>query len=334
MDERNTMDIRKIELDSLKVKIGKYRYALVAVFIAGSSLGLFCFWEPTQVEEYPYLDPHVTSVDDSENLIVNIQPLREELTLIDETYSDRANMSLYFEALDTGENLSINRNLRIWPVSLAKVPLAISVMKKIENSEGKLDLDDLIPIIPDDVNTRSGDLYQGLKLGDKMSIRDLIFHMLNNSDNTAYRALIRQVDQSYLRDVVDLVGVDQMFQEGGKVSSKEYSRLFRALYYSTFLNPEDSEFILKTLAKTTFSDYLSQGLPEETRFAHKWGENLGLKVYADSGIVYATGRPYMISVMIEMKSDDATQNRRNAVEMMGKISNSTYSYVSSYSNSR
>jgi hypothetical protein len=71
-----------------------------------------------------------------ENLVTNIEPLRKFLKSLPEREKDKADISIYFEVLTTGANVSVNADLKLWPASLAKLPLAMVVMKKIE--EGSL----------------------------------------------------------------------------------------------------------------------------------------------------------------------------------------------------
>ncbi len=85
------------------------------------------------------------------------------------------------------------------------------------------------------------------------------------------------------------------------MSSKEYTRLVRALYTSTYLDEQYSQFLLDILSRTSYDAYLGQGIPDTIRFSHKIGENIEENVISDSGIVYIVGRPYMISVMINYK---------------------------------
>src|SRR5205809_36324 len=61
---------------------------------------------------YPLVDPARELVS-QENYLVNIQPLREELNkLVDENGKD--SISLYYEQLNSGANITINKDLRLW----------------------------------------------------------------------------------------------------------------------------------------------------------------------------------------------------------------------------
>lgn len=123
--------------------------------------------------------------------------------------------------------------------------------------------------------------------------------MLLNSDNTAYRILYRNMSFDDLQDVLIKLGLEDLLNEEGKISSKEYTRLIRALYNSTYLDEQYSQFILDILSRTSYDHYLGQGIPDTVMFAHKIGENIDEKVISDSGVVYIKGRPYLISAMID-----------------------------------
>lgn len=74
---------------------------------------------------------------EEQNIITTLQPIREKFREIVEKNGSE-HISLYFEYLNTGANISINPDLRILPASLIKVPLAMAVMKKVERGEWRL----------------------------------------------------------------------------------------------------------------------------------------------------------------------------------------------------
>ena len=75
-------------------------------------------------------------------------------------------------------------------------------------------------------------------------------------------------------------------------------------------------------------ELLSKGLPDDVVFVHKTGVRVDESVRADSGIVYALGRPYLITVMVQQK--DKKQIREQEVnQLFASISQEIYSYVTS-----
>lgn len=234
---------------------------------------------------------------EEKNIITTLQPIREKYRDIVEKNGPDS-ISLYFEYLNTGANISINPDLRILPASLIKVPLAMAVMKKIERGEWLLSNE--LVMMKDDRDIKWGDVHKR-PIGSTITIQTLIEEMLLNSDNTAYRILYRNMSFDDLQDVLITLGLEDLFNEEGKMSAKEYTRLMRALYASTYLDAKYSQFLLDILAKTSYDEYLGQGIPDTVKFSHKIGENIEEQVISDSGIVYIDGRSYLISVMIDYK---------------------------------
>lgn len=274
-------------------------------------------------KHYPFLDPARNLLSQSDS-ITNIQPLREKLNSISEREKDKVKISLYFEFLNTGANISINQNERIFPASLAKLPLALLVMKKVENGSWKWDF--TLTAGDENLNSGSGQLYKEA-YGTKFEIRRLLEELLINSDNTAYRILKNNTTLEERRELAVEIGLGDLFEDQGKVSAKEYSRLLRTLYVASYLNRENSEYILELLSKNSFKEFLNLGLPTEVVFSHKQGENVNLNVFADSGIVYLENRPYVLSVMIEPIQKTGIEGKSYAQELFNEISQEAFKFI-------
>lgn len=275
---------------------------------------------------YPLIDQSRGFID-QEHFVVNFQPLREDLR---ELVAKKGlnSITLYFEFLNTGANISINPDLKIWPASLAKLPLAMAAIKKVEN--GIWSLNTPLVMNEEDKSILSGTLF-AYQAGTSFAVENLIEEMLVHSDNTAYTILSRNMTDLERRTIIDETGLEELFDEEGKISSKEYSRLFRSLYTSSFLQRENSSKILLWLSKSDFSQYLSQGIGEDIVFANKYGKNYQFYVYANSGIVYVPNRPFIITVIIKGDSTkDEEEEEKKAQAIMAEISAKAYKYVVNY----
>lgn len=270
---------------------------------------------------YPLIDlaRHLTP---QEHFIIDIDPLREELNKIVDSYPE-FKVALYFEFLNTGGNIQINPNLEVWPASLLKVPLGIAVMKKIENKEWSLDSE--LVLTNDDRNDTFGEVWKEAT-GARFTIRELLSHMLSRSDNTAYGILLRNLPREELFDVLVELGLDALFNEEGKISVKEYSRIFRSLYTASFLSREYSQDFLELLTQSEFKDFLNRGIPDNVPFAHKFGIREDVFSYLDSGIVYFPNRPYLLTVAVSGNGQAAEDDRVRGI--MEKISKTVFEYVS------
>ncbi|MBI5734052.1 MAG: serine hydrolase [Candidatus Kerfeldbacteria bacterium] len=313
-------------------KVTVYRI-LAAVFLLGFLVcGYLIFFSNNcqsacAVPYSKYLDPSVGRAS-KKDLIVNAQYARNYLTSVAKEHEDKFDMSIYFEYFPTGMNVAINPELKLWPASLTKLPVAMVTMKKIE--DGTWHHDDELVLLDQDIDPKSGDLYSSNSVGTRFTIDQLLQKLLVDSDNTAYRILYRNIEARDFTDLINEVGLDELFDKEGKITAKEYSRLLRSLYFATFLNGENSEKIIKLLTQSTFNKYLSAGLPVGVEFAHKYGENVDYNLFSDSGIVYVPHRPYILSVMMQAKKGTADEDGVEAEKIMKQISEKIYDYVSKY----
>jgi beta-lactamase class A len=272
---------------------------------------------PVKDTEFPMLDPLQKFIP-QENYLTNIEDLRSYLMDFGKKNPD--NISIYYENINSGANISVNKDLHLFPASLSKLVQAILIAKKVES--GALSWSTELKADPADLSSDSGALYK--TIGDKpITVEKLLEELLVNSDNTAQNIFKHQLDFSDYIVFQEKVGLQDLYNEKGFVSAKEYTRLLRVLYTSNFLRPELSEKILDYMSKATFKDYLSQGIPSNVKFAHKYGENIEYNIFADSGIVYIPGKPYMITVIIKGK-DSTEETRAWARGLMKEISEHAY----------
>lgn len=273
--------------------------------------------------KYPLLDP-VLPFYNKEDLIVNVQELRGYLRGLPEQNKDWAEMSIYFEVLNTGANISVNPDTTILPASLMKLPVGMIAMKKVEKGEWTTSTE--FSATAEDMNVTDTSISRD-NIGKNLSLQLLLEKMLLESDSAAYNILVRQYTREELFSLPEAVGLDEAFIANRKISAKEYTRMLRALYSATFINEEHSQMLLDLLARSNNQNFLRAGIPAEVNFAHKWGTNLPENVYSDSGIVYLDKRPYLISVMVAGKGGGTGTDRTKAEQLMKEIGRVTYDFV-------
>lgn len=304
----------------------KYQRALViamAILLATNLVTAALLFRSSQTRNpakaYPFIDVARNYIP-QEHFIVNIQPLREQIQKIVQE-QPAGTVSVYFEFLNTGANIQLNNDSRFYPASLVKLPTALVAMAKVE--KGEWSLDNRLVLYDQDKDSRYGELYKQ-PTGTSFTIEELLKRLLIDSDNTAHRILMRNLTPQELDELQDAIGLNDLFDEKNEVSAKEYSRLFRALYNSSFLKRDGSQKILEWLSQTKFNDDLASGLPEGTIFSHKIGEDDVEKNYHDSGIVYLPNRPYLITVMVKQHDQKAAE------DIMQGIAKAAYEYVEGY----
>jgi beta-lactamase class A len=290
--------------------------------LAANFFGLFLYFSAdkqnklSSAAKYPLLNP-TRGLVNKEDLIVNIQPLRDEFN----KFEGNNNVSIYFEYLNTGANISVNKDAEFWPASLLKVPVTMAAAKKIELGQWRWD--NKLVLMSGDKDEKFGTLYKQ-PTGSTYTIEELVRRALADSDNTANFILVRNLELREIEDVYDHLGTSEFFSKAGNIGAKKYSANFRALYNSSYLSEEYSQKLLDDLSQTEFDEYLKSGLPESITFAHKIGVADDRKVYMDSGIVYVPNRPYLLTVMVSGKE------KKEAENLMKIIAEQSFNYVNSY----
>jgi beta-lactamase class A len=268
-------------------------------------------------ETHPLISP-ARSLYDKDDLIVNVQPLREELQKIGDK---DPNVSIYFEFLNTGANIAVNKDMAVWPASLMKIPIAMAVMKKIE--DGNWQIDSQLVLFQEDKDERFGRMYE-MPVGTHFTIEELLLEMLSKSDNTARGILMRNLEKGDIEEVLNHLGIEDIYNTENEITGKKYSIFWRSLFASSYLSEEHSQELIKIMAKSETNNYLSGGVPKNIIFSHKIGVIYEDNIYADSGIVYVPERPYVLTVMTQGHSQE------EAEKIMQDISQKTYDYVSNY----
>jgi hypothetical protein len=125
----------KVTVEKLYKQIKWYRISLVVVF----SLVVVIITILNVRGRINYLGNNYSLLDPArvfvgqESYIINIQDLRTYLQELGDRYPN--SISMYYEQINSGSNISINKDLRLYPASLSKLAQAIIIVKKVEEGE-------------------------------------------------------------------------------------------------------------------------------------------------------------------------------------------------------
>ncbi|MFH0969030.1 MAG: serine hydrolase [Patescibacteria group bacterium] len=274
-------------------------------------------------KKYPLLSKRIFATNPND-IVINFIPLREALNEYVGKQEDK--VGVYFEYLPSGISIGVNDREEVKLASLSKVPLVMSIFKKIE--QGKLSLNDILVVKKENLDQEFGTLWEKGE-GTNLSVEELVRLSLAESDNTAYYTLSDQLTGQEIDEVYKNLDIPMNQEEKDSkvyplVSPKNYSSIFRSLYLSSFLSEENSNRILEILTKTAFKDKIPAGVPENISIAHKVGvfaqEDTSQDVFIDCGIVYVPERPYILCVFV-LDTD------KKAQEHIALISKMVYSYL-------
>ena len=314
-------------------QIGKF-HCIICVFLVLFLLlnAYFVFSKEKEVSvsqprNLSLLDPTIAHMnmdsflEKKSEFIASYVPLKKEIQNILSTADGK--FGVYFEDLEFHSWTGINERELFKPASLLKTTTVASILKEVE--EGELSLNSEVKLNKDDLNYRFGDLYE--KEGETVTIKDLIEIALVHSDNTAIKTLHTFMPherwvETRLAMGLPIVSIEES-ENGTVLTPKEFSNIFRSLYFSGYLCRASSNWILSLLSQTDFEEGIPAGVPQNVKVAHKVGVWASEGSMHDCGIVYAEN-PYLLCIM----SEDTTQEEGNRV--IKEISKTVYDYVSSH----
>lgn len=257
-------------------------------------------------------------------LVINYAGLRKGLQKYFD--SNNYNVSVYVVNLRDGASMGIDEEQHFPAASLNKVPMAIFMLREVER--GTFSLDTPIPILEKDKDHYSGTLYSSNE--SSLPLHTLLEKMLVESDNTAYRAILRSINTSDTLEVTQYLDfysgsmMEKYGEETPLISSKVMYNVFMSLYLSTILEPEHSEYILELLSRAVFDVKKLAKLPEDVTIAQKFGLDYseGSPGYFHScGIIYVGRMRSFYCVMTEGLSEE------NAQQVIGTVVNAIYQYA-------
>ena len=236
-----------------------------------------------------YETPEATTFDEYQQLKSRIKRLIDA----EVQKGGVSEVSVYYRNQETGAWIGINEEAYYYPASLLKVPVMIAYLKLAESNPDLLEKH--IKYRP----ITGGDPFEaesGLESGKTYRVKELIEHMIIDSDNGATYTLIDAIDSRTLNAVYSDLGIVQPDQDTStyQISTKTYALFFRVLYNATYLSPRYSQMALEILTRASYTDGLTDGVPENTPVAHKFGEHVvsrnrtdaeGVELH-DCGIVY------------------------------------------------
>ncbi len=303
--------------------------AVIIVILAVTTISLYTNKlkvQSNQEIKQSLLSPriHVGLLEPESFMIVNFNPLKEEIQAY--ITKNNLNVSVYVENFRNGAFMGINEKTGFYPASLGKLPVAIEIVEKIER--GDLSFDTMLSIQDSDRDNTSGSLYN--VKAKELPLRVILEKLLRESDNTALRIFFRYIDPEDFKLILDYYGIEigSVKDEKGQrhlrlISPKVMSTLYSSLYFSTVLEPQNSEYLLTLLTDTVLDINKLAKIPDEVKIAHKYGENYysNQRFFHDCGILYINESRIFYCIMTK------DIDERKAKETIGFIVNEVYIYI-------
>ncbi len=271
----------------------------------GGSFSLVSFGEGKMVSPLgkPLL---LASVDEVEQLKLK-NDLEAQVTALGQ--SD--NVSLYYKNLNKNYEIAINADRSWVPASMVKAYVVVEAYRQKEAGLVNFDQRILIKIenvVPTELEAPD---YQPLRAGVRATVRELVYAMVVQSDNTAFNTLIDVLDRRNISSSLKRLGLTDTVvgeklslngdqyeldsaatgRQSNRTTVRDFGRLFIMLYEGKI---SQSEEILAIFKKQKFHDMLPALLPADVVVAHKTGTFA--PYYHDGGIIYKPNEPFVLVV--------------------------------------
>ncbi len=219
--------------------------------------------------------------------------------------------------LDSGYRYGINAKNEFPAASLIKLPVMVSMFKAEE--EEVFDLQGEYILKESDKKDGSGSLATR-PVGTKILYYDLVRLMGKESDNTAFVISRNLTGIKLIGEVMQNAQMNSTSLEKNITTPDDIASFFENIWIGELVNSDNREKILEFLTDTVYEDWITRGVPENIRVAHKYGvlEN----TVNDAGIVYAKDK-YILVIM----SSDVIREEANAV--IPEISRIIYEFETS-----
>lgn len=255
-----------------------------------------------------------------------------------------AEVGIAFHRLGSpSDTLYIDADESMHAASTMKVPVMIELFRQVD-SHG-LSLDQKILLVNQFGSIVDGSLYSlhsgddsdssvYALVGQRVTVRDLMYHMITRSSNLATNALIALVGAKRTTAAMRSLGANKIQVLRGVEDEKAYERgmnntttardlatIMEAIQENRAASPESCEAMRQILLHQEFNDQIPAGLPSGTPVAHKTGQ-ITAHLH-DAAIVYPRGAgPYVLVVLTRGIPDEKV-----ARSLTADISRMVYEHV-------
>jgi len=229
-----------------------------------------------------------------------------------------AEVAVAFRDLERRDTLYLGADIRFHAASTMKVPVMIELFRRVDR--GTLRLDQLVPLQNEFASIVDGSPYSldpaddsdslvYRWVGSRITVHDLLEHMITRSSNLATNALIQLVGARAANETAHALGARDIEVLRGVEDGKAYTAglnnmttardlavLMAAIESGAAGSRASADSMRSLLLRQEFNEEIPAGVPPGTRVAHKTGQITGH--LHDAAVVYPTGRgPYVLVVL-------------------------------------
>ncbi|MEZ4699844.1 MAG: serine hydrolase [Rhodothermales bacterium] len=206
--------------------------------------------------------------------------------------------------------------------STMKVPVMIEIYRLAE--QGRLSLDDRLPVVNSFHSIVDGSLFSieddsddaiYKRLGETMSVSELVYQMITVSSNLATNLLIDTVRADSVQATMERLGTRHMqvlrgvedlkaFDLGmsNTTTASDLALVMERLMEGGAVSPESDRAMREVLLSQQFGEMIPAGLPYDVQIAHKTGQITA--IHHDAAIIYPPQQPaFVLVILIEGITD-------------------------------
>ncbi len=246
-----------------------------------------------------------------------------------------AEVAVSYRDLATGDSLDIGADVDFHAASTMKIPVMLEVLRAVE--AGRLGLDQQILLVNRFHSIADGSPYSldaaddsdslmYTRVGQRVSVRELLERMIVRSSNLATNALVALVGADRANESAHLLGASRIRVLRGVEDGKAYAAgmnntttsadlavLLQRIERNEALGPESARLMREILMRQEFNGEIPAGVPAGTAVAHKTGWITA--TLHDAAIVYPPGRAPYVLVVLTRKIPDVAVARALIVDV-------------------
>jgi beta-lactamase class A len=187
---------------------------------------------------------------------------------------------------DSGTKISLGGDEQFMAASIGKLPVLAALYRVA--AQGELDLQEEIPVLPEDLRDYGDGEIPDFPEEDLLSLRESAYRMINHSDNVAWSMVDRRLGAERIRSELEEMGIRSSWYSddlyGYFTTPNDVLVLLERISDPRFTSEEFSAEMLNAMTETHLEDRIPEKLPLEVRVAHKTGtyeDNFG-----DAGVVF------------------------------------------------
>ncbi|MBI5625424.1 MAG: serine hydrolase [Elusimicrobia bacterium] len=252
------------------------------------------------------------------------EKMTEDLFRLAASY--RGRVAIVLKDLQTGSVWSYHQDDLFPSASLIKVPVMLCVFSSI--NDGRVALSDRIVLRRKHRTGGSGSI-KWFPDGTKLSVRELLYRMINESDNTATAMLLDTIGLDYVQAQLPKFGLfytevnpEGLSIQSGRVprenytTAREMTMLMERIYRGEMVTRASSELMMDILKhRRATRSRLAKGLPRGWELAHKTG--LLRKACHDVAIVLTPYGDYSLTVLTGHNRSYGTA--KDFISRLGKV---------------